>query len=156
MRDDSNKAEATTAFKGNLILFCYHIKRREVLTFQPTTGLLHKHFELCFSIMQLCIPLIHMCIFHQIPSHPLRPPVHLPPVWDKQIQRATWQIFPLQKRLQGEEKRPGGLGAASKVTLGTDGMVGCCCTAPHAISRNGWESHAGTWGSDAARALTGF
>lgn len=73
MRDDSNKAEATTAFKGNLILFCYHIKRREVLTFQPTTGLLHKHFELCFSIMQLCIPLIHMCIFHQILSSPETP-----------------------------------------------------------------------------------
>lgn len=74
MRDDSNKAEATTAFKGNLILFSYHIKRREVLTFQPTTGLLHKHFKLCFSILQLCISyvqLIHMCRLHQTPFPPL-------------------------------------------------------------------------------------
>lgn len=71
MRDDSNKAEATLAFKGNLILFYYHIKRREVLTFQPITGLFHKHFKLCFSIIQLCILLIHMCIFHQNPFYPL-------------------------------------------------------------------------------------
>lgn len=71
MRDDSNKAEATTAFKGNLILFSYHIKRREVLTFQPTTGLFHKHFKLCFSIRQRCILLIHVCRLHQTPFSPL-------------------------------------------------------------------------------------
>ena len=71
MRDDSNQAEAATAFKGNLILFYYHIKRREVLTFQPTTGLVHKHFELCFSIIQLCIPLTHV----YIPSKPFLSPV---------------------------------------------------------------------------------
>lgn len=60
-------------FKGNLILFSYHIKRREVLTFQPTTGLFHKHFKLCFSIIQLCILCIPMCIFHQNPFCPVIP-----------------------------------------------------------------------------------
>lgn len=83
MRDDSNKAEATTAFKGNLISFSYHIKRREVLTFQSTTGLLHKHFKLCFSIIQLCIPLTHTCRLHQTPFSPLRSPAHLPALWKK-------------------------------------------------------------------------
>lgn len=67
MRDDSNKAEATTAFKGNLILFCYHIKRREVLTFQPTTGLLHKHFELHYAAVYSTYTHVYL------PSNPLIP-----------------------------------------------------------------------------------
>lgn len=93
MRDDSNKAEASTAFKGNLILFSYHIKRREVLTFQPAPGLLHKHFKLCFSIIQLCIPLIHMCRLHQTPFPPLSSPVHLPALWKSQTQNSLAPVF---------------------------------------------------------------
>lgn len=93
MRDDSNKAEASTAFKGNLILFSYHIKRREVLTFQPAPGLLHKHFKLCFSIIQLCIPLIHMCRLHQTAFPPLSSPVHLPALWKSQTQNSLAPVF---------------------------------------------------------------
>lgn len=97
MRDDSNKAEATTAFKGNLILFSYHIKRREVLTFQPTTGLLHKHFKLCFSIIQLCIPLIHVCRLHQTPFPPLWSPLHLPALWKNRHRELSGCSLHLQK-----------------------------------------------------------